>query len=188
MRTIGTVVRGVRAPIIKAGDDLAQIVVDSILAAQKEEGFKFRDKDVVAITEAVVGKAEGNFVTVDDIARDVENKYPSGEVPSTGSAENICTGALCGSNYCNCVGYLQILSVCWSRGLRRWNLHRRQDRQVLLLTRPVGRSYPEKGICGNAILLNHWNSRQSCPILYSRRLQREQLCKRLEHLPATERH
>ena len=80
MRTIGTVVRGVRAPIIKAGDDLAQIVVDSILAAQKEEGFKFRDKDIVAITEAVVGKAEGNFVTVDDIARDVEKKYPSGEV------------------------------------------------------------------------------------------------------------
>ena len=80
MRTIGTVVRGVRAPIIKAGDDLAQIVVDSILAAQKEEGFKFRDRDIVAITEAVVGKAEGNFVTVDDIARDVKNKYPSGEV------------------------------------------------------------------------------------------------------------
>ncbi len=80
MRTIGTVVRGVRAPIIKAGDDLAQIVVDSILAAQKEEGFKFRDKDVVAITEAVVGKAEGNFVTVDDIAKDVKEKYPSGEV------------------------------------------------------------------------------------------------------------
>ena len=80
MRTVGTVVRGVRAPIIKAGDDLAQIVFDSILAAQKEEGFKFRDKDVVAITEAVVGKAEGNFVTVDDIARDVKNKYPSGEV------------------------------------------------------------------------------------------------------------
>ena len=80
MRTIGTVVRGVRAPIIKAGDDLAQIVVDSILAAQKEEGFKFRDKDVVAVTEAVVGKADGNFVTVDDIARDVKTKYPSGEV------------------------------------------------------------------------------------------------------------
>lgn len=80
MRTVGTVVRGVRAPIIKAGDDLAQIVVDSILAAQKEEGFKFRDKDIVAITEAVVGKAEGNFVTVDDIAKDVKEKYPSGEV------------------------------------------------------------------------------------------------------------
>lgn len=80
MRTIGTVVRGVRAPIIKAGDDLATIVVDSVLAAQEEEGFKFRDKDIVAVTEAVVGKAEGNFVTVDDIAHDVKEKYPSGEV------------------------------------------------------------------------------------------------------------
>lgn len=80
MRTIGTVVRGVRAPIIKAGDDLAKIVVDSVLAAQKEEGFKFRDRDIIAVTEAVVGKAEGNFVTVDDIAKDVKEKYPDGEV------------------------------------------------------------------------------------------------------------
>lgn len=80
MRTVGTVVRGVRAPIIKAGDDLATIVVDSIMAAHEEEGFKFRDKDIVAVTEAVVGKAEGNFVTVDDIANDVKNKYPSGEL------------------------------------------------------------------------------------------------------------
>lgn len=80
MRTIGTVVRGVRAPIIKPGDDLAQIVVDSILAAQKEEGFKFRDKDIIAITEAVVGKAEGNFVTVDDIAEDIREKYPEGVI------------------------------------------------------------------------------------------------------------
>lgn len=80
MRTIGTVVRGVRAPIIKSGDDLAKIVVDSVLAAQKEEGFKFRDRDIIAVTEAVVGKAEGNFVTVDDIAKDVKEKYPDGEV------------------------------------------------------------------------------------------------------------
>ena len=80
MRTVGTVVRGVRAPIIKAGDDLATIVVDSIMAAHEEEGFKFRDKDIVAVTEAVVGKAEGNFVTVDDIANDVKSKYPSGEL------------------------------------------------------------------------------------------------------------
>ncbi len=80
MRTIGTIVRGVRAPIIKAGDDLANIVVESLLEAQKEEGFKFRDKDIVAVTEAVVGKAEGNFVTVDDIAEDIRKKYPSGEV------------------------------------------------------------------------------------------------------------
>ena len=80
MRTVGTVVRGVRAPIIKPGDDLAQIVVDSILAAQKEEGFKFRDRDIVAVTEAVVGKAEGNFVTVDDIAEDIKIKYPDGVI------------------------------------------------------------------------------------------------------------
>ena len=80
MRTIGIVVRGVRAPIIKAGDDLANIVVESLMEAQKEEGFKFRDKDIVAVTEAVVGKAEGNFVTVDDIANDIRIKYPSGEV------------------------------------------------------------------------------------------------------------
>ena len=80
MRTIGTVVRGVRAPIIKAGDDLANIVVESLMEAQKEEGFKFRDKDIVAVTEAVVGKAEGNFVIVDDIANDIRIKYPSGEV------------------------------------------------------------------------------------------------------------
>ena len=80
MRTVGTVVRGVRAPIIKPGDDLAQIVVDSILAAQKEEGFKFRDRDIVAVTEAVVGKAEGNFVTVDDIAEDIKSKYPDGVI------------------------------------------------------------------------------------------------------------
>ena len=73
MRTIGTVVRGVRAPIIKAGDDLANIVVESLMEAQKEEGFKFRDKDIVAVTEAVVGKAEGNFVTVDDIANDINS-------------------------------------------------------------------------------------------------------------------
>ena len=80
MRAIGTVVRGVRAPIIKAGDDLATIVVDSLINAQKEEGFKFRDRDIVAVTEAVVGKAEGNFVSVDDIAEDVRKKYPNGEV------------------------------------------------------------------------------------------------------------
>ena len=80
MRTIGTVVRGVRAPIIKAGDDLANIVVESLLNAQKEEGFKFKDKDIVAVTEAVVGKAEGNFVTVDDISEDIRKKYPEGEV------------------------------------------------------------------------------------------------------------
>ena len=77
MRCVGTVVRGIRTPIIKEKDDLASIVVDSLLKASENEGFKFRDKDVVAITEAVVGISEGNYVTVDDIAMDVQNKFPS---------------------------------------------------------------------------------------------------------------
>lgn len=77
MRTVGTVVRGIRTPIIKEGDNLAQIVVDSLLKAKESEGFEFRDKDVVAITEAVVGISEGNYATVDDIATDMLNKFPS---------------------------------------------------------------------------------------------------------------
>lgn len=77
MRCVGTVVRGIRTPIIKENDDLASIVVDSLLKAQEGEGFRFNDKDVVAITEAVVGISEGNYVTVDDIATDVEKKFPS---------------------------------------------------------------------------------------------------------------
>jgi len=80
MRNVGTVVRGIRTPIIKENDDLASIVVDSLLAAQESEGFKFRDKDVVAITEAVVGISEGNYVTVDDIATDMQRKFPSKQI------------------------------------------------------------------------------------------------------------
>ena len=77
MRCVGTVVRGIRTPIIKENDDLATIVVDSLMAAKESEGFEFKDKDVVAITEAVVGISEGNYVTVDDVAKDVESKFPS---------------------------------------------------------------------------------------------------------------
>ena len=80
MRNVGTVVRGIRTPIIKENDDLANIVVDSLIKAQESEGFTFHDKDVVAITEAVVGISEGNYVTVDDIATDIKNKYPSGNI------------------------------------------------------------------------------------------------------------
>ena len=76
MRCVGTVVRGIRTPIIKENDDLANIVVDSLLKAKENEGFEFRDKDIVAITEAVVGISEGNYVTVDDIALDLQNKFP----------------------------------------------------------------------------------------------------------------
>ena len=80
MRCVGTVVRGIRTPIIKENDDLASIVVDSLMKAKESEGFEFRDKDVVAITEAVVGISEGNYVTVDDIATDMKEKFPEKEV------------------------------------------------------------------------------------------------------------
>ena len=79
-RTVGTVVRGIRAPIIKEDTNLADVVVNSIMEAQKEEGFTFHDRDIIAITEAVVGISEGNFIKVDDIAYDIKNKYPDGEV------------------------------------------------------------------------------------------------------------
>ena len=66
--------------VIKENDDLASIVVDSLMAAKESEGFEFRDKDVVAITEAVVGISEGNYVTVDDVAQDLKNKFPSKKI------------------------------------------------------------------------------------------------------------
>ena len=69
MRNVGTVVRGIRTPIIKEGDDLANIVVDSLLKAKESEKFEFHNRDVVAITEAVVGISEGNYVSVDDILK-----------------------------------------------------------------------------------------------------------------------
>lgn len=75
MRTVGTVVRGIRTPVIKENDDLKTIVVDSLMAASKAEGFEFRNRDIVAVTEACVGIAEGNYVTVDEIAEDLKNKF-----------------------------------------------------------------------------------------------------------------
>ena len=74
-RMIGTVSRGVRAPIIRQGDDIVQIVTDSILEAAREENLTFHDRDVVAMTEAVVARAQGNYCTVDDIATDVKAKF-----------------------------------------------------------------------------------------------------------------
>ena len=74
-RMVGTVSRGVRAPIIRQGDDLAKIVVDSVLAASESEGFEIRDKDVIAVTEAVVARAQGNYATVSQIAEDVRSKF-----------------------------------------------------------------------------------------------------------------
>ncbi|MBS6560426.1 MAG: coenzyme F420-0:L-glutamate ligase [Clostridiales bacterium] len=74
-RMVGTVSRGVRAPIIREGDNLVQIVVDSVLNAAKSENFEVRDRDVVAITEAIVARAQGNYAHIDQIAKDVESKF-----------------------------------------------------------------------------------------------------------------
>ncbi len=74
-RMVGTVSRGVRAPIIRSGDDLVKIVTASVLEAAKDEGFQIRDRDIIAMTEAIVARAQGNYATVDDIAADVRAKF-----------------------------------------------------------------------------------------------------------------
>ena len=73
-RRVGTVSRGIRCPIIREGDDLAQIVTDSVIEAAEYEGFELRDRDVISITESIVARAQGNYATVDDIAADVKEK------------------------------------------------------------------------------------------------------------------
>lgn len=73
-RKIGTVSRGIRCPIIRQGDDLAKIVVESVLDAAKSEGFELRDRDVISVTESIVARAQGNYVSVEAIAKDVKNK------------------------------------------------------------------------------------------------------------------
>ncbi len=73
-RRVGTVSRGIRCPIIRQGDDLAQIVADSVLEAAEAEGFELRDRDVISITESIVARAQGNYASVDNIAADVKAK------------------------------------------------------------------------------------------------------------------
>ncbi len=77
---IGTVSRGVRAPIIRQGDDLAAIVTDSVLQAAQDGGYEVHDRDIIAMTEAIVARAQGNYATTDDIAADVKSKFPDGTV------------------------------------------------------------------------------------------------------------
>ena len=74
MRKTGTVSRGIRCPIIREGDDIASMVVNSVIEASEGEGFALRDRDVVAVTESVVARAQGNYVSVDAIAKDVKTK------------------------------------------------------------------------------------------------------------------
>ncbi|MBR2783246.1 MAG: coenzyme F420-0:L-glutamate ligase [Firmicutes bacterium] len=78
-RNIGTTVRGLRAPIIREGDDIAAIAINTLLKTVHEDGVELHDNDVLAITESVVARAQSNYVTVDDIAADVAGKFPGGE-------------------------------------------------------------------------------------------------------------
>jgi len=79
-RLVGTVSRGIRCPIIRRGDDLAAITADSVLAAAAGEGFSLRDRDVIALTESIVARAQGNYASVDAIAADVRQKLGGGTI------------------------------------------------------------------------------------------------------------
>ena len=73
-RKVGTVSRGIRCPIIRENDNLADIVVTSVLEAAESEGFELRDRDVISITESIVARSQGNYASIDAIAKDVKNK------------------------------------------------------------------------------------------------------------------
>lgn len=79
-RRVGTVSRGIRCPIIREGDDLSEIVVESVLEAAKSEGFSLRDRDVISLTESIVARAQGNYASVQDIAADVKAKLGGGTI------------------------------------------------------------------------------------------------------------
>ena len=102
MRSVGTCAYGVRAPIIRPGDDLVSIVADSVLNAVNEKNIKLKEKDIVSVTEAIVAKSQNNFATIEDIAKDVKEKTGGGKVGLifpilsrnrfTGILEGICEG------------------------------------------------------------------------------------------------
>ena len=74
-KMVGTISRGIRTPIIRSGDNLVEMVADSVLAAAKDEGFEIRDRDIISVTESIVARAQDNYVMVDDIAEDIRNKF-----------------------------------------------------------------------------------------------------------------
>ena len=83
MKAVGTVARGIRAPLIKRGDDIVRITVESVLTAAREENFELKDRDVVGITEAVVARAQGNYANCAQIAADIRCKFPDGTLAVT---------------------------------------------------------------------------------------------------------
>lgn len=80
MSTLGTVVRGIRAPIIRKGDNIAEIVVNSVCNAVETENITFNDRDIVAVTEAIVARAQGNYASVEDIAVDIKSKFAESHI------------------------------------------------------------------------------------------------------------
>jgi F420-0:gamma-glutamyl ligase len=79
VRTVGTVARGIRLPIIKAGDDLVKMVIRAIILSAKTEGYLLRDQDVIGVTESAVARAQGNYVSIDEVAVDVSRKIKGTE-------------------------------------------------------------------------------------------------------------
>ena len=79
-KTVGTISRGIRTPIIRSGDNLVEIIADSVMAAAEEEKFEIQERDIIAATEAIVARAQNNYATIDDIATDVKNKFESDTV------------------------------------------------------------------------------------------------------------
>ena len=87
----GVISRGIRGPIIREGDDLKKIVTESVLEASRQEGFEVRNRDIVAMTEAIVARAQGNYATVSDIAEDVRAKLGGGTVGlSHSQPQSVC--------------------------------------------------------------------------------------------------
>jgi hypothetical protein len=83
MKAIGTTARGIRAPLIKPGDDIVRIVVESVLTATKEGGFELMDRDVIGVTESIVARSQGNYASCAQIAADIREKYPDGTLAIT---------------------------------------------------------------------------------------------------------
>ena len=80
MKTVGVQVRGIRAPILKAGDDLVQFVIDALWQAMEAEGFALRDRDVIGITESLVARAQGNYVSVEAVTAELNKKFGTDEI------------------------------------------------------------------------------------------------------------
>ena len=74
-KMVGTISRGIRTPIIRSGDNLVEIIADSVISAAKEEKFELKDRDIIAATEAIVARAQNNYATIDDIAEDIKTKF-----------------------------------------------------------------------------------------------------------------